>query len=128
MSSFDAFYKQQYLNLETFRKSGVGVKTPVWFVQDGDTLYVRTDPSSGKVKRIRNNSMVNIAPCKMNGKLVGEWQPAIAREVIDEQVDRKIDQLLFKKYRLLKKIFFRTSSREVGNYAILEIKDTQPSE
>ena len=42
MNAFDQLKQQQYLNLETFRKSGVGVKTPVWFVQDGDTLYVRT--------------------------------------------------------------------------------------
>jgi hypothetical protein len=28
--------RQQYLNIETFRKNGQGVKTPVWFVEDGD--------------------------------------------------------------------------------------------
>ena len=38
MSSLDAFARQQYLNLETFRKSGVPVRTPVWFTQDGDLL------------------------------------------------------------------------------------------
>lgn len=47
------FAHQNYLNFETFRKSGGSVKTPVWFVQDGDKLFVRTANSSGKVKRIR---------------------------------------------------------------------------
>ncbi len=42
MISINALTQQQYINLETFRKSGVGIKTPVWFVQDGDTLFVRT--------------------------------------------------------------------------------------
>jgi len=27
------FAKAKYLNLETFRKSGIGVRTPVWFAQ-----------------------------------------------------------------------------------------------
>ena len=49
------FTSQQYLNLETFRKNGAAVKTPVWFVQDGDATFVRTLANSGKVKRIRNN-------------------------------------------------------------------------
>ena len=31
----DQFIKQKYLNIETFRKSGIGVKTPVWFAQAG---------------------------------------------------------------------------------------------
>jgi len=62
-----SFKKQKYLNLETLRKSGVGVRTPVWFVQDGNVLFVRTIADSGKVKRIRNNPQVNIAPCKVDG-------------------------------------------------------------
>jgi PPOX class probable F420-dependent enzyme len=47
---YTAFEKQKYLNLETFRKSGLGVKAPVWFVQDGDMIFVRTITDSGKVK------------------------------------------------------------------------------
>ena len=63
----EQFQKQQYLNIETFRKSGQGVKTPVWFAQDGDSLYVWTQADSGKAKRIRNNGDVNIAPCTASG-------------------------------------------------------------
>ena len=79
MTWLETFSRQQYLNLETFRKSGVGVRTPVWFVQDGETIYVRTIANSGKVKRIRNKGLVNIAPCKVDGALLGDWQPASAR-------------------------------------------------
>ena len=28
------FAEAKYLNLETLRKSGVGVRTPVWFAKD----------------------------------------------------------------------------------------------
>jgi PPOX class probable F420-dependent enzyme len=57
---FNQLSRQQYLNIETFRKSGLGVKTPVWFGQDDDTIFVRTIANSGKVKRIRHNGQVNI--------------------------------------------------------------------
>jgi len=56
------FINQKYINLETFRRDGRGVRTPVWFVQDGASLYVRTVADSGKVKRIRNQTQVNISP------------------------------------------------------------------
>jgi uncharacterized protein len=119
---YAVFEKQKYLNLETFRKSGEGVKTPVWFVQDGDVLFVRTITDSGKVKRIRNNSLVNIAPCRMDGALLGDWIQAEAHEVLDQEIDRKVDKLLGKKYGLMKKIFSMTASREGRKNTILELK------
>src|ERR1035441_6602130 len=78
------FAQAKYLNLETFRKTGVGVRTPVWFAADPGsrsltTFYVYTLPDSGKVKRIRNNAKVRIAPCTMRGDLRGAWVDARAR-------------------------------------------------
>jgi PPOX class probable F420-dependent enzyme len=113
---------QKYLNLETFRKSGVGVKTPVWFVQDGEVLFVRTLADSGKVKRIRNNTQVNIAPCKMDGAVLAEWVPAAAREVTDPETDRMVDRLLDKKYGLLKKMFYLAEGSNGRKYTTLEMK------
>jgi uncharacterized protein len=122
MTIFDQLTQHQYINLETFRKSGIGVKTPVWFVQDGDILYIRTGANSGKVKRIRNNGQVNIAACKVDGALLGGWLPATARQVTDIDADRKSDRLLDKKYGLMKKMFALTSSLQGRKYTVLEIK------
>jgi PPOX class probable F420-dependent enzyme len=119
---YKCFEKQKYLNLETFRKSGMGVKTPVWFVQDGEVLFVRTASDSGKVKRIRNNSRVNIAPCRMDGALSGDWIPAVAREVNDPDIDRKVDKLLDRKYGLMKKLFSLAGGSNGRKNAILEMK------
>jgi len=116
------FSHQQYLNLETFRKTGAGVKTPVWFVQDQEIIYVRTSANSGKVKRIHNNPCVNIAPCKMDGTLVGDWLPALAGEVNDEVTARKVDQLLGKKYGILKKLFSKAAECFNMEYTILKLK------
>ena len=122
MTNPNQFSKHQYLNIETFRKSGVGVKTPVWFVQDGNNIFVRTGADSGKVKRIRNNANVNVAPCKSDGTPLGAWIPATAREIKDSEVDRKVDRLLDKKYGLMKKIFALASAMQKGKSTILEVK------
>jgi len=62
---------QKYLSLTTFRKNGQEVKTPVWFAEQDDKLYVMTRSDSGKYKRIRNNPQVKLAPCTMGGKITG---------------------------------------------------------
>src|SRR6202521_5589589 len=86
---FAAFAGHKYLNLETCKKNGEGVKTPVWFAADPSVpldssdakLYVYTIGVSGKVKRIRNNPRVRIAPCTASGKLLGDWVEAKAEIV-----------------------------------------------
>ena len=122
MKQLESFAHQQYLNLETFRRSGVGVKTPVWFTQDGDTLFVRTIDNSGKVKRVRQNGSVNIAPCTVDGTPLGAWTPATAREVKDPVLDRKVDRLLGQKYGLMKTFFGVMSAVQGRKYTVLELK------
>lgn len=102
---FAAFDRHKYLNLETFKKNGTGVKTPVWFVagpsasldSNDAKLYVYTIGVSGKVKRIRNNPRVKIAPCDMRGRVLGEWVDARA-EIVTGEEDARGTQLLKKKY------------------------------
>ena len=101
----EAFAGHKYLNLETFKKSGEGVKTPVWFAAEpsasldsgGAKLYLYTIGVSGKVKRVRNNPRVKITPCDMRGKVLGEWAEARAEIVTGEEAARGM-QLLNKKY------------------------------
>lgn len=100
-----AFAGQKYLNLETFKKSGQGVKTPVWFAAEPALaldsneakLYVYTIGVSGKVKRIRNNPQVRIAPCDIRGNVKGEWVPARVEILTGREADYGM-QLLNKKY------------------------------
>ena len=104
-TGFAAFAGHKYLNLETFKKSGEGVKPPVWFVAEPSVsldssaakLYVYTIGASGKVKRIRNNPRVRIAPCDMRGRVLGEWVDARAEIVTGEEAAHGM-QLLNKKY------------------------------
>jgi len=93
------FDGQNYISLETFRKSGLGVKTPVWFVLHDDTFYVYTEADSGKVKRIRNNPRVRVAVCNMRGDVKGPWVDATA-SIIEGEERRAADRLLDRKYFL----------------------------
>lgn len=122
MSLLEQFSKKQYVNLETFRKNGEGVRTPVWFCRDGDALYVLTYSRSGKVKRIHRNDRINIAPCRMNGAPTGAWSQAFACEVTDPAIVQKVDRLLAKKYGLLKKLFNFSASRPDHPATVLEIR------
>ncbi len=123
MSFQTTFNHQQYLNLETLRKNGAGVKTPVWFVEYAGTLFVRTDATSGKVKRIQNNGQVRIAPCKVDGTILGDWTEASARIVHTEEIDRNVDRLLGKKYGVLKFLFGLSASIQGRKYTVIEIKE-----
>lgn len=104
MANLDLFKKEQYINLETFRKNGVGVKTPVWFVEVNGELCFTTEPQSGKVKRMRNNPAVKIAPCKMDGTVTGEWLPASIRFMQGDEI-QIVDKQYSKKYGLMKVLF-----------------------
>jgi PPOX class probable F420-dependent enzyme len=76
---------QKYISLTTVRKNGTKVATPVWFGEDSDKLYVMTRSTMGKVKRIRNNPLVEVAPCTMRGKVTGDKLFAHARILPPEE-------------------------------------------
>ena len=102
-SSFEQLRDEKYVSLETFKKNGQGVKTPVWFVLHNGALYVYTEADSWKVKRIRNNSRVRVAKCDMRGNLKGEFMDASA-SLIEGEERTTADKLLDQKY-FFKKIF-----------------------
>ncbi len=79
VAQFVALRGAQFLRLTTFRKSGVGVPTQVWFAQEGDTLFITTTATAGKVKRIRNNPRALVAPCDARGNSNGPEVEAQAR-------------------------------------------------
>jgi hypothetical protein len=87
--AFDHLHGHKYIDLVTFRKTGVPVHTPVWFAEGDDRLYIFTNPNAGKMKRIRNNPRVEIAPSTIRGKPRGNHVAAVARIVADQQAARE---------------------------------------
>ena len=98
-STFAQLGNSKYISLETFRKSGQGVRTPVWFVLHNHALYLYTKGDSGKVKRIRNNSRVRVATCTVRGHVMGPWFDGVA-SIVEGEERRVANQLLDRKYFL----------------------------
>ena len=88
----------RYLNLGTFRKSGVRVETPVWFALSGDILYAFSNQEAGKVKRLRNSKRCTIAPCTLTGSLQGPWQETDAFLITDPDEIKTAHHALKQKY------------------------------
>lgn len=63
----------KYLNLETRRRNGTIVVTPIWFAATENAWYAYTLSDSGKVKRLRHTPAVRVCACDMKGKVSGAW-------------------------------------------------------
>jgi PPOX class probable F420-dependent enzyme len=97
------FANQQYLNLESFKRDGASVQTPVWFAEDDGVLYIYTLANAGKVKRIRRNPRVRIVPCTMRGAVTGQWVEAEAH-IVDAATAEHGHALLAQKYGWMKRL------------------------
>ena len=111
---FAAFAAQRYLNLESVKRDGTPVQTPVWFAEDHGVLYVYTLAKAGKVKRIRRHPRIRIAPCTLRGRVIGQWVEADAT-IVDAPTAAHAHALLRHKYGWMKGIgdlFSRLMHRE----------------
>jgi uncharacterized protein len=107
-STLERLGNHKYISLETFKKSGEGVRTPVWFVLHDHAMYLYTEANSWKVKRIRNNPRVRVAPCTVRGRVTGPWSDGTA-SIVEGDERRVADRLLDRKYFL--KVVFNWLSR-----------------
>lgn len=113
-------YNKKYISLETYRKNNISVRVPVWFVILDGFIYVVTRENTGKIKRLRNNKLVKIAPCTFDGKPTGEWVSGTAKFVTDEKFQMAID-LRKKKYGFMEKIASLVS-RKKGKFVVFSIE------
>src|SRR5215475_5734543 len=114
---FASLQNRKYINLETFRKNGQGVRTPVWFAGEPlegvpEKLYVYSTADSGKAKRIRKSGRARVAPCDVRGNVQGDWIEACTEIVTANDAEHGM-QLLNKKYMPWKQLlgFFSMFSR-----------------
>jgi PPOX class probable F420-dependent enzyme len=94
----------KYCLLTTFRRSGAGVPTPVWFGLADGRVYVRSEADVGKVKRIRNNPRVTVAPCTMRGKPLGPVAEGRAR-ILPASEAARAEAALRANYGLFRRIY-----------------------
>ena len=61
--------EQRFVSLTTFKRNGEGVSAPMWIGRDGADLFIWTPADSWKVKRVRHDSRVQLAPSGRFGKV-----------------------------------------------------------
>ena len=115
--------RETYVSLETFKKDGTGVKTPVWAAELDGKLVVVTDGTSFKVKRIRRNPKVQVAKCGVAGKLLGPWHDGTCVLVTDPAHEARAYEALTAKYGWQMRLgtFLRSIFGGVDKRCVLEI-------
>ena len=69
-------------------------------MSDGERLFALTDLHSAKVRRMRHDPRVLVAPCRANGKLRGEPLPARAEVLTDIADLERVQGLLIGRYKI----------------------------
>jgi PPOX class probable F420-dependent enzyme len=98
---------ERFVSLTTYRRTGEAVSTPVWIARDGGDLLVTTPKESGKVKRLRNDSRVQLRPCSRTGAVKDDAVAVDAHAMIadDDQSRALLTRVFGGKYRLEYRIF-----------------------
>jgi PPOX class probable F420-dependent enzyme len=115
---------ERYVSLATFRRDGRAVETPVWVVAREGRLYVFTEAGSWKVKRLRNDARVRVAPCNVRGALRGQPVPGRGRVLDDRDAEAAVYRAFARKYGLQMHLvnFFSRLSGRIGGRAVLEVE------
>ena len=119
-NQLERFIEQKYINLETYKKDGTSIRTPVWFVIDNDLIYIITRDSTGKVKRLKNNQNVRIVPCSFKGESKNGWIKGKAEKIAGEDAD-KVIELRKKKYGISARLIGLFTSQK-GNLNVYSIE------
>jgi PPOX class probable F420-dependent enzyme len=98
---------EQFLSITTFKRDGTPVATPVWVAGDDRSLLVISEAESWKVKRIRRDGHVRVAPCGARGALHGE--PVDADATLDDDTTF-VEKLLAEKYGWKYRAYMRVSA------------------
>jgi PPOX class probable F420-dependent enzyme len=113
-SALEPFVDQKTVLLTTYKRDGTGVGTPVHIAVDGDRAFVRTWDTTWKLKRIRNNPEVQVAPCTAGGRPTGPAIRARAR-VLGGGESEYAAKMLARKYPILHGVLIPRLHRLRGN-------------
>jgi PPOX class probable F420-dependent enzyme len=118
--TFDGLRGHKYALLQTFRKSGEAIPTPVWFGLADGKLYFRSYADAVKLKRIRNNPRVLVGPCDVRGKPKGKLIEGRAR-VLSEAEEGRAEEAIKANYGLFRRVYEGSFAMSVdGTYVEVE--------
>ena len=119
MKYLEEIESEKYISVETYRKNGDPVRTPVWFTIKDNQIFVVTRDQTGKVKRLKNNTQVKIAICAIKGEIKGKWVSGVA-EILDDEKTKDAVKRRDKKYGFFSKMarFLTKSKGELLAFSI----------
>jgi uncharacterized protein len=121
---FDALRGHKYCLLVSFRRSGEPVPTPVWFgLDEAGRLFVRTEAGAAKVKRIRADARVRVAPATARGKPTGPLAEGTAR-VLEADDERRAESALQANYGLGRRLYEGLAESVGAQTVYLEVTPT----
>jgi PPOX class probable F420-dependent enzyme len=105
----------------TFKRDGSGVPTPVWFgLDDRGRMYFRTGAEVAKVRRIRNDARVLVAPCSVRGKPVAGSVEGTARVISAGEKDHA-EAAIQSNYGLGRRLYESAADAVGGDEAYVEV-------
>src|SRR4051794_30127032 len=118
---FEALRGRRYALLVTFRRDGTPVPTPVWFGLGPDgNAYVESFANAGKLKRLRNDPRVLLAPSSVRGKPLGPVVEGRGR-VLPRDDSERAEQAIQANYGLGRKLYMLPSRNDTESSTYLEI-------
>lgn len=125
MDEIDRLAAASYLLVTTFRRDGTAVPTPVWAARDGDGLVIWSAADAGKVKRIRRDGSVRLAPCTARGRPTGTEVAGHAR-LLDAEGSERARRLIATRYGLVGRVAMLGSRLRRGATGTVGIRITVP--
>ncbi|MHB1431583.1 MAG: PPOX class F420-dependent oxidoreductase [Streptosporangiaceae bacterium] len=120
------FARQGTILLNTRRRDGSWVPTPVSIAVRGDRGYIRTYAKAGKSKRLRNYPEVRFCPSTLRGAPTGTMLRARAR-LLDGAEARRAARLLSGKYPVLHGLLVPLAHRLMRTRTLhYELSDVRP--
>jgi uncharacterized protein len=124
--SFAALIGEEFALLVTFRRTGEPVPTPVWFGLHNDRLYVESLADAGKVKRLRHDQRVRVAPCTVRGRPKGAFADGVGR-ILGTAEEKNAESSLDQRYGLRRRLYVRLGARLGVRSVYLELIPTSIS-
>jgi PPOX class probable F420-dependent enzyme len=114
---------ERYISLTTFKQDGTPVSTPVWVTSDdGRRLLVWSATKTWKVRRLRRDGRVLVAPSTFRGRERGPRLGGRAQLIQDPG----IDELLRRKYGWQKRALdLINGGSPPDSWSVIEIVDGQ---
>jgi PPOX class probable F420-dependent enzyme len=114
----------RYLLLVSYRRDGIPVPTPVWFAAAGVRVVIRSAASDGKIKRIRNQPTVRIAPCSLRGRAFSAPMLGRAR-ILEPDEEEQAEQTLRASLGLQRRLY-NLLRQPLLDALYVEVRDQRP--